>query len=74
MNIDLETVQTNMVYCNISPLKISADQFAGLLKEQGLLVSAVSAHQIRLVTSRHITDKEVSEIIATMKRVIEKIM
>jgi threonine aldolase len=74
LNIDLETVQTNMVYCDTSPLKISADQFANLLKEQGLLVSTVSTDQIRLVTSRHITDKEAGEVIATIKRVIENVL
>ena len=71
LNIDLETVQTNMVFCDTSPLQISANQFVELLKEQGLLVSASSPYKIRLVTSRHITDKEANEIVAIMKRVIE---
>ena len=71
LNIDLETVQTNMVYCDTSPLKISANQFVSLLKAEGLLISAVSPHQIRLVTSRHVTEKEAREVVTIMKRVVE---
>ena len=71
LNIDLETVQTNMVFCDTSPLQIGANQFVEMLKEEGLLVSAVSPHQIRLVTSRHITDKEAGEVVTTMTRVIK---
>lgn len=71
LKVDLNTVQTNMIYVDISALNITADQLVALLTEYGLLVSPVSPYQIRLVTNRHITSKEAQQAVTIIRQVIE---
>lgn len=41
LKIDLDTVQTNMIYCDISQLKVQVTTFLEILKDKGILVSPV---------------------------------
>lgn len=50
LEIDLETVQTNMVAVGTKKLGISAAAFSGLLKEKGVWANAASRNVLRLVT------------------------
>lgn len=70
LNIDLKTVQTNMVYCDISKLKVSAKQLAQLLKEKDVLVSPVPPYKIRLVTNRHISREDAKKVVQIIKDTI----
>ncbi len=71
IDIDLNTVQTNMVYCDISQLKISAKQLAELLKEKNVLVSAVPPYRIRLVTNRHINIDDAKKAVEIIEEVVK---
>lgn len=73
LKVDLNTVQTNMIYVDISALNITADQLELLLKKQGLLVSPVSPYQVRLVTNRHITSNEAHQAVAIIKEIVERV-
>lgn len=68
VNIDMESVQTNMVYIDISPSNLNSDKFAKDMKQRGLIVSERPPQSIRLVTHRHITDED---IIKTAKIITE---
>ncbi len=70
--IDLNTVQTNMVYCDIGQLKVTAKQLAELLREKDVLVSAVPPSKIRLVTNRHISREDAKKAVTVIKEVAEK--
>ena len=72
LGIDLNTVQSNMVYCDISKLKVSAIQLAELLKEKGILVSAVPPYKVRLVTNRHISKDDAKKAVEIIKEVAEE--
>ncbi len=71
LKIDLNTVQTNMVYCDISQLKASALQLTEWLKGEGLLVSPVPPDKIRLVTHRHICREDINKAVEIIKMVIK---
>lgn len=70
--IDLNTVQTNMVYCDIGQLKVSTKELAELLREKDVLVSAVPPSKIRLVTNRHISREDAKKAVTVIKEVAEK--
>ena len=70
LKIDLETVQTNMIYCDISQLKVQVTTFLEILKDKGILVSPVPPSRIRLVTNRHISREDINKTIEAFKQVI----
>ena len=71
LGIDLNTVQTNMVYCDISQLKVTATQLTEMLKSKGVLVSAVPSNKVRLVTNRHISRDDAVKAVEVIKEVVE---
>jgi threonine aldolase len=71
IKINLNTVQTNMVYADISQLKVSVSRLFGLLKEHGVLVSPVPPDKIRLVTNRHVSKEDAGRAVEIIKKVIE---
>ena len=71
LGIDLNTVQTNMVYCDISQLKVSTKWLTELLREKDILVSAVPPNKIRLVTDRHISRDDAKKAAEVIKEVAE---
>lgn len=68
IEIDLNTVQTNMIYCNISKLKVEINDFVALLKNKGVLVSPVPPEKIRLVTNRHVSQKDAKQVIEIFRQ------
>ena len=72
LQINLNTVQTNMVYCDISQTKVSAIRLSALLKEKGLLVSPVPPSKIRLVTNRQISREDAGKAVEIIKKAIEE--
>jgi len=70
LKIDLDTVQTNMIYCDISQLKVQVTTFLEILKDKGILVSPVPPSRIRLVTNRHVSREDINKTIEAFKQVI----
>lgn len=70
IGIDLNTVQTNMIYCDVSKLKVSANDLSERLKEKGILVSMVPPSKIRLVTNRHISKEDTRIAVRAIRQVI----
>lgn len=65
LRLDMQSVQTNMVYIHCA----AAPQLAQQLAEQGVLCNALGAEMIRLVTHYQIDDQDISqasEIIAAL--------
>ena len=61
LKIDLDTVQTNMVYFDLSEIGVSSQQFAEGFKEYGVVVSTRPPSKIRMVTHRQILRSDVLE-------------
>ena len=63
IEIDLDTVQTNMVYAHVD----EADAFVTDLARDGLRANALGTRQIRLVTHRNLRDEDVPEAIRILE-------
>ena len=55
------SVQTNMLYLDVTPMGINAQIATAGLREAGLLVSKMTDTHIRMVISRGITEKDIHE-------------
>ena len=68
LNVDLRTVQTNMVMCDVDDLGVSANVFVKELKNRGVLVNSISKTRIRFVTHRGIEREDIEKAL----RIIEE--
>jgi threonine aldolase len=59
ISIDLETVQTNIIYFDIGGLGISPEIFVSKLKQEGVLASNRDKCKIRMVTHRGIEREDI---------------
>jgi len=56
--VDLDTVETNMVYVNLAPFSIQAPELSASLKEQGVLTLGMPGTALRLVAHRDISEED----------------
>lgn len=70
--IDLETVQTNMVYVNVEGLGLTAKAFAGKLERLGITVSIRPPYMVRFVTHRHITEEHIATVFDVAGKIAEE--
>lgn len=70
LSVDLETVETNMVYVDHSATGWSSGEFAQRLKAQGIIVSTRPPSQIRMCTNLHHGDDTIDEIVHRVRRVL----
>jgi threonine aldolase len=69
--IDLERVQTNMVFFDTTSIGSSPAAFADALKKEGVLAGAASATAVRFVTHKDISSSDVDkaiDVFATLVR------
>ncbi|MDQ7825309.1 MAG: GntG family PLP-dependent aldolase [Candidatus Eremiobacteraeota bacterium] len=71
-SIDMERVETNMVYVDISGTGIPAKNLAEKLKEKGVMASVTAHSMLRFVTHRHITGELVKEAVARAEKIIHE--
>ena len=67
INIDLNRVQTNIVYFNIGGLGIKADVFILKLKEKSILALTLTENTVRMVTHKGIEKEHVEKAISTIE-------
>ena len=73
LNVDLETVQTNIVLAEIVQPGMSAQQFvAGLAKHNIMAQQRLSDRQIRFVTHRLIGENEIRSVAAAVAAVLSR--
>jgi threonine aldolase len=68
VEVDLKTVQTNMVYLSV----IDAPALAKGLAARGVRVGALDAHTVRLVTHYQVGDEDIARVLAEMEVVLER--
>jgi len=69
VQIDLETVQTNIVRFDVGGLGYTTSAFADALQPAGVRVSGGAGPSgVRMVTHRHIDDAAVAEVLAAIRR------
>ncbi len=69
LRVDPEQVRTNMVVVELEPPR-AADEVAGRLRQEGVLVSVMGPATFRLVTHRHITRGMVDGAVGAFRRVL----
>ncbi len=68
VTVNLETVQTNMVYLQVA----DAPALVARLEDEGVRCNALGPRTIRLVTHHHIGDEDVEAALAAFERVLER--
>lgn len=69
IEIDLATVQTNIVFADVARLGLSSEEFAARLEAQGVLVYTRAGSRVRFVTHRLIGDAEIEHAVSAVARV-----
>lgn len=70
LQVDLDTVQTNIVMATLDDPAFNAVELVGQLAQHGVLGLSYSDTVIRFVTHRHITDADVERVIAVARDVL----
>ncbi|HHY39802.1 MAG TPA: low-specificity L-threonine aldolase [Syntrophaceticus sp.] len=65
IKVDLERVQTNMVYVEVD----NAAAFVAELEKNGVKANAIAANAVRFVTSREVTREDVEKVIQIASRI-----
>lgn len=71
MDVDMETVQTNIVIANVAPLGITASQTAALLKDQGIKASVFGEYKIRFVTHHGIEQEDINYVASVIAKCLK---
>lgn len=61
LGVDPTTIETNILYIDLSSSTISADAFAKRCRERGLLIMEVLPSKIRLVVGRNVNEPDICE-------------
>ena len=67
--VELDLVQTNMVYLNLEPLGITSPELSDGLREQGILTLGFPGHSMRLVTHRDVSESQTRVALDRMRSV-----
>jgi threonine aldolase len=73
IKVNLDWVQTNMVYFNIEDLGIKADFFISKLIQKDILALALTDKEIRMVTHKNIEKKDVEKTIGIIETLATKL-
>jgi threonine aldolase len=71
--IEVEPVETNIVFFSVSALRVTGEQFNGLLIEKGLRLSTMGASRLRAVTHLDVSQSQVEEALAIIRDVVQKL-
>ncbi len=69
--VDLETVQTNIIYMDVSPSGLSAHAMQTALAARGVRISAVSKTRLRALTHLDVSTPDVEEAAVAVRAVLE---
>jgi threonine aldolase len=70
LSVDLESVESNMVYVDHAATGLSSSDFAQRLKAAGVIVSTRPPHHIRMCTNLHHEDHTIDEVVDRVRRVL----
>lgn len=67
LDIDMDSVQTNIVVADVSPLNITAAEFEELARKAGVLVSIFGPRTVRFVTHYGIEKEDIEETVSRIE-------
>lgn len=68
--VDLDAVQTNMVYVDLRPFHLTAPEASEALRHEGVLTIGFPGHSIRLVTHRDVDGRGIDFALDALRRVL----
>jgi threonine aldolase len=68
--VDLNSVETNMVYLNLTPFGKRGSQISDRLKSEGILALGSDGPNMRLVTHRDISEADIERSLAVLRSVL----
>jgi threonine aldolase len=69
-SVELDAVETNMVYVNLEPFGMEATEVTERLLELGVLTLGAPGYSMRLVTHRDVSDGDAKAALEALKRVL----
>ena len=69
--VDLEAVQTNMVYLGLKPLGITAPELSDALRREGVVTLGFPGHSMRLVTHRDVSSAQTRLALDRIRSVVK---
>lgn len=69
--VDLETVQTNIVGIDLSPLSITAAELAEVLRAEAILTGALGSKYLRLVTHGDLSSDEIDQAATVIENALK---
>jgi len=72
LNIDLSTVQTNIIRIDVSEINVNSSQFANFLEKKGVLVLPFDDYIVRMVTHKDISSSDIDYTIERIKKIINE--
>ncbi len=70
LDLEPDTVRTNIVMAGIERTSLNGEDFAALLKSKGVLISVVNPAKIRLVTHKDVNRDQILQAVAIIKSVL----
>ena len=71
ISIDLDTVQTNIVYMEVDGARCTAQAAEDRLREKGVLVLALGPHRLRAVTHLEVTEVDIDRAIRVFEETFQ---
>lgn len=68
--VDLDTVETNMVYLNLEPFSTQGPDVSAALHREGVITLGMPGSKMRLVTHRDVSSAEIDSALAAFRRVL----
>ena len=68
--VDLDTVETNMVYLNLAPFSVQAPDVSAALKEHGVVTLGMPGTAMRLVTHRDVAEADIETALKAFRAVL----
>lgn len=69
LKVDLETVQTNMVYVDVSETKLTGAEAVAALQSEGVLCLALAPNLLRMVTHHDVSENDIDTALAVASRI-----
>lgn len=70
--VDMATVQTNIVICDVSRQRMKAVDFAAKLKKAGILANVFGEYRLRMVTHHGISEEHIRQVGQAVNQLLKK--
>jgi len=72
MKVDMQTVQTNMVYFEVPEEKIGVMDLVNSLKDENILIGEPKGRKIRVVTHKDVNRKDISLVVQKIQKIMDR--